>query len=212
MPNTRPQTGKTSRIARIYEKIRSKFKSFVVRAPREMRILLLGLDYAGKTTLVNQLKLKEGKEVETEVFPTMGVNVETISLRNLRLQILDIGGQFAFRETLWKSFLLDSAPDLLVYVVDSAESDHRMKIAKDAFWSVASFLEGKENIDIVVFANKQDLEHARPVGEVAHELDLTRAIRSGARSFSVYPISCLTGEGLEVAFDFIYEKLSTLVS
>ncbi|MFX1534552.1 MAG: ADP-ribosylation factor family protein [Promethearchaeota archaeon] len=206
-----PSTAIHSRIAKLFENIRAKLKSFATRAPRQLRILLLGLDYAGKTTLAKRLKLGEDTPIELEVYPTMGLNLESVTFRNLKLQIMDIGGQSAFRETLWKSFFLETAPDLLVYVVDSAEEDHRMKLAKEAFWEVASFLEEKE-IDIVVLANKQDLKNARPAGVVAHELDLTRTIKSGARSFSVYPISCITGEGLEEAFDVIYEKLSALIS
>ncbi|RMX50406.1 hypothetical protein pdam_00010438 [Pocillopora damicornis] len=50
---------------------------------REMRILMLGLDAAGKTTVLYKLKL--GQSVTT--IPTVGFNVETVSYKNVKFNV-----------------------------------------------------------------------------------------------------------------------------
>lgn len=60
---------------------------------REMRILILGLDGAGKTTILYRLQV--GEVVTT--IPTIGFNVEQVTYKNLRFQVWDLGGQTSIR-------------------------------------------------------------------------------------------------------------------
>lgn len=55
---------------------------------KEMRILMLGLDAAGKTTILYKLKLGE---VVSSV-PTIGFNVETVEYKNIKFTVWDVGG------------------------------------------------------------------------------------------------------------------------
>ena len=64
-----------------------------------VRLLLLGLDAAGKTTILYKLKLDE----TVETIPTIGFNVETVTYRNLNFNCWDIGGQFKLRN-LWQHY------------------------------------------------------------------------------------------------------------
>ncbi|CAI9756282.1 unnamed protein product [Fraxinus pennsylvanica] len=57
-------------------------------AKKEMRIVMVGLDAAGKTTILYKLKL--GKIVTT--IPTIGFNVETIEYKNISFTVWDVGG------------------------------------------------------------------------------------------------------------------------
>ena len=50
---------------------------------KEMRILMLGLDAAGKTTILYKLKL--GQSVNT--IPTVGFNVETVTYKNVKFNV-----------------------------------------------------------------------------------------------------------------------------
>ena len=59
---------------------------------REMRILMVGLDAAGKTTILYKLKL--GEVVNT--IPTIGFNVETVEYKNISFNVWDVGGQVRF--------------------------------------------------------------------------------------------------------------------
>lgn len=60
---------------------------------REMRILILGLDGAGKTTILYRLQV--GEVVTT--IPTIGFNVEQVTYKNLKFQVWDLGGQTSIR-------------------------------------------------------------------------------------------------------------------
>ena len=56
---------------------------------KDVRILMVGLDAAGKTTILYKLKL--GEIVTT--IPTIGFNVETVEYKNISFTVWDVGGQ-----------------------------------------------------------------------------------------------------------------------
>lgn len=89
---------------------------------REMRILILGLDGAGKTTILYRLQV--GEVVTT--IPTIGFNVEQVTYKNLKFQVWDLGGQTSIRP-YWRCYY--SNTDAIIYVVDSADKD-RIGISK----------------------------------------------------------------------------------
>ncbi|EEQ28583.1 ADP-ribosylation factor protein 3 [Microsporum canis] len=96
-----------------------------VTSKEEYSILLLGLDNAGKTTLLSQIKALfipaadgQTQQVPAKTVPTVGQNVSTISLPDMYLKIWDIGGQISMRG-LWQSYY--SSCHAIVFVVDSAD-------------------------------------------------------------------------------------------
>ena len=82
--------------------------------PNAGRVLMLGLDFSGKTTILYQLKL--GEAVST--IPTIGFNVETIDFKGKELTIWDVGGQDNVRST-WSHYFKDT--NAIIYVIDSAD-------------------------------------------------------------------------------------------
>jgi len=72
---------------------------------KEMRILMVGLDAAGKTTILYKLKL--GEIVTT--IPTIGFNVETVEYKNINFTVWDVGGQDKIRP-LWRCVFVNSRP------------------------------------------------------------------------------------------------------
>ena len=83
---------------------------------KDTRILMLGLDAAGKTTALYKMKL--GELVTT--VPTIGFNVERIAYRNLEMTIWDVGGQDKIRP-LWKHYFEHT--DAVIWIVDSADKE-----------------------------------------------------------------------------------------
>merc|ERR1712186_21963 len=83
---------------------------------KEMRILMLGLDAAGKTTILYKLKL--GEVVTT--IPTVGFNVETVEYKNINFTVWDVGGQDKIRK-LWRYYYQGTQG--LIFVVDSNDRD-----------------------------------------------------------------------------------------
>merc|ERR550532_3924194 len=115
---------------------------------KEIRILMVGLDAAGKTTILYKLKL--GEVVTT--IPTVGFNVETVEYKNLSFTVWDVGGQDKIRP-LWRYYY--QGTNGLIYVVDSNDRDR----IEDAREELTKMLQEDEMRDAVllVFANKQDL-------------------------------------------------------
>ncbi|VDM30818.1 unnamed protein product [Hydatigera taeniaeformis] len=115
---------------------------------KEMRILMLGLDAAGKTTILYRLKLNNA----VTTIPTVGFNVETVSYDNIRFNVWDVGGQEKIRP-LWRHYFTGSQG--LIFVVDSADRE-RIREAQVELHRIANDREMQDAI-ILVFANKQDL-------------------------------------------------------
>ena len=104
----------------------SYFKSLI--GSKEMRILILGLDGAGKTTIL--YRLQAGEVVTT--ITTFGFNVETVVYKNLKFQVWDLGGQTSIRP-YWRCYYTNT--DAIIYVVDSADRD-RVGISKQELVSM----------------------------------------------------------------------------
>merc|ERR1712118_507816 len=90
---------------------------------QDMRILMVGLDAAGKTTILYKLKL--GEVVTT--IPTIGFNVETVEYKNISFTVWDVGGQDKIRP-LWRHYYQSTQG--LIFVVDSNDRD-RVDNARD---------------------------------------------------------------------------------
>merc|ERR1719449_222583 len=135
----------------------------MISSTREMRILMVGLDAAGKTTILYKLKL--GEVVTT--IPTIGFNVETVEYKNINFTVWDIGGQDKIRK-LWRFYYQNTQG--LIFVIDSNDRDR----IEDAREELAKILNEDEMRDAVllVFANKQDLPNSMTAAEVTEKLGL----------------------------------------
>eukprot|EP00039_Didymoeca_costata_P000438 m.45543 g.45543 ORF g.45543 m.45543 type:complete len:180 (-) comp10261_c0_seq1:1534-2073(-) len=151
---------------------------------KEMRILMLGLDAAGKTTILYRLKL--GQPVKTT--PTVGFNVETVTFKNIKFNVWDVGGQDKIRP-LWRHYYTGTQG--LIFVVDCADRD-RIEEACQELHRIVNDREMKEAI-ILVFANKQDLKGACTPEEIPELLELHK-IKD--RNWYVQPCVATTGDGL----------------
>merc|ERR1711971_263140 len=118
---------------------------------REMRILMVGLDAAGKTTIVYKLKLGE----VLNSIPTIGFNVETVEFKNIKFKVWDVGGQDKIR-TLWRHYYPNTQG--LIFVVDSSDRA-RVDLAREELHKMLAEEDLKDAV-VLVFANKQDLPNA----------------------------------------------------
>lgn len=161
---------------------------------REMRILMLGLDSAGKTTILFKLKL--GQAVTT--IPTVGFNVETVSYRNVKFNVWDVGGQDKIRP-LWRHYYTGTQG--LIFVVDCADKE-RIDEARKELHKIISDREMKDAI-ILIFANKQDLKGALTPEEIPDKLGLHR-LRD--RNWYVQPCVATTGDGLNEGLTWLAQN------
>jgi ADP-ribosylation factor-like protein 2 len=150
---------------------------------REMRVLMLGLDNAGKTTVVKQLK---GEDVRS-VSPTLGFDICTMTHGEYTLNIWDVGGQQTIR-AYWRNYF--EATDAIVWVVDSADVV-RMAACRVELETVLNE-ERLAGASLLVLANKQDLAGALDAGAIASLLGLDTDAIGRKRHWLVVPCSAVT--------------------
>ncbi|MBD3191324.1 MAG: GTP-binding protein [Candidatus Heimdallarchaeota archaeon] len=177
------------------------FLKKLFRAKKQFKIAVVGLDAAGKTTMLNFLKFE--KNIET--LPTIGVNVEVLKRENVNLSVFDLGGQMHFR-SLWPTLMKGASA--IIFVIDAADIQ-RLDEAKNELWKV---LLDPEYIEapLLIVANKQDLPEALSVSELIDKLDLDNLKKMGKRSWHIQPTIALTGEGVEEAIHWIAIELDKL--
>ncbi|KNC48219.1 ADP-ribosylation factor-like protein 1 [Thecamonas trahens ATCC 50062] len=165
---------------------------------KEMRILILGLDNAGKTTILYRMHC--GEVVTT--IPTIGFNVEEVTYKNVTFSVWDLGGQASIRP-YWRCYF-GEATSALIYVVDSSD---RERIGISAEELTAMFEEEDLNgVPLVVFANKQDVDGALTPAEVTEALGLAR-IRD--RQWQIFKTSAIEGVGIDEGLDWLVHALKS---
>ena len=167
----------------------------------DKQVAFVGLQNAGKTTLVKRLKETPSEDSTTYV-PTMGLSMERFSLGETEVIAADLGGQKSFRESFWKPLVEKSSA--VCFVFDSADTT-KVSEAGEVLETVLSWVD--QNSTFLFLANKKDLEKALALEEIIEQLGLKEKIKQRPHSFGVYQMSALTGEGIEDPFEWLNEQL-----
>merc|ERR1712088_954725 len=167
-------------------------------AKKQMRILMVGLDAAGKTTILYKLKL--GEIVTT--IPTIGFNVETVEYKNISFTVWDVGGQDKIRP-LWRHYFQNTQG--LIFVVDSNDRE-RLGEARDELMRMLNEDELRDAV-LLVFANKQDLPNAMTASEVTDKLGLHNLRQ---RRWHTQSTCATSGDGLYEGLDWLSNQLNNM--
>ena len=172
----------------------SKILDFFSRSRSNFKIIILGIQNAGKTTILYRLSL--GQLVQTT--PTIGSNVEEISYNNVKLQAWDLGGQESTR-SVWDVYFVNT--DAIIYVIDAHETN--FEESKNQFYKLLEN-EALKNTVILIYANKQDLQGAKGVNEIMqiYEFDKIKD-----HIWHIQPCSAQTGEGLVTGMKWLSDQL-----
>lgn len=170
------------------------------RKEKEIRILILGLDNAGKTTVVKKLN---GEDTNT-ISPTLGFNITTLLHNGFNLNLVDVGGQKSIR-TYWKNYF--ESTDALIWVVDSAD---KMRI-KNCKAELHNLIQEEQiaGATVLILANKQDLDGSLNCDEIAKQLDLDE-IKS-THHCCILPCSALKGDNLLKGMNWLIEDVSNRI-
>lgn len=160
------------------------------------RILMLGLDNAGKTTVLYKLAFNE----VVSSIPTIGFNVESIQYRNVEFNVWDVGGQHKIRP-LWRHYFRGT--DALIYVVDSNDEE-RIEESREELEHLLGSDELRDCI-LLILANKADLPNAMSASSIAEKLGL-QSLRN--RHWYIQQSCAASGEGLYEGLDWMVTSLN----
>mmetsp|Transcript_17995 Transcript_17995/g.28676 ORF Transcript_17995/g.28676 Transcript_17995/m.28676 type:complete len:184 (-) Transcript_17995:223-774(-) len=168
----------------------------IFSSSKKYKICMLGLDNAGKTTILFKLHL--GDVVETQ--PTIGSNVEEIKVKNLRFVCWDLGGQTALRKN-WGDYFTNTSAVLMV--IDSSDRKRIDEVKKEFYRVLAD--PNLKNACFLVLANKQDCSNKMEAAEIAQKLNLM-ALKS--HSWHIQATCALTGKGLTEGMDWVSHQIT----
>lgn len=161
----------------------------------EHKVIIVGLDNAGKTTILYQFLMNE--VVHTS--PTIGSNVEEVIWKNIHFLMWDIGGQETLRSA-WNTYY--SNAQFVILVVDSTDRE-RLSITKEELCKMLNH-EDLRKAAMLIFANKQDVKGSMSAAEISQHLNLT-SIKD--HPWHIQGCCALTGEGLYQGLEWITSKL-----
>ncbi|XP_063784165.1 LOW QUALITY PROTEIN: ADP-ribosylation factor-like protein 4A [Pseudophryne corroboree] len=154
-----------------------------------LHIAILGLDCAGKTTVLYRLQFNEF----VNTVPTKGFNTEKIkvplSSKTVTFHFWDVGGQDKL-QPLWKSYT--RCTDGIVFVVDSVDAE-RMEEAKTEMYKITKNSEN-QGVPVLIVANKQDLRNSLSLSEIEKLLALNEL--SSSTPWHLQPTCAIIGDGL----------------
>ncbi len=168
-----------------------------------LNIIILGLENAGKTTLARTIVGKEFIETQT----TIGMNIEIVDFKGYRFQIIDIGGQETFRETLWPHYT--TLAKGVIFVFDMFDKQ-KANESKKWFNYITTWI--SEKATLIFLANKIDLKESNDqflsIEEIIKQFELDKISRFPMRTFRIFEVSAKTGNNVEESIRWFLEKIA----
>ncbi|CAH9103442.1 unnamed protein product [Cuscuta epithymum] len=168
----------------------------------EFNVLILGIDKAGKTTLLENLK-SQFLNIEAlppdRIVPTVGLNIGRVEVSNSKLVFWDLGGQPGLR-SIWEKYYEEA--HAVLFVVDAA-CPSRFEDAKSALEKVLRH-EELQGAPLLILANKQDLAKAVSVEELDRYLDLKKL---DERVYTYQAVSAYEGTGIKESVNWLVNAM-----
>ncbi|XP_054818226.1 ADP-ribosylation factor-like protein 8c [Prosopis cineraria] len=159
---------------------------------QEMELSLVGLQNAGKTSLVNAIATGGYSE---DMIPTIGFNMRKVTKGNVTIKLWDLGGQRRFR-TMWERYC--RGVSAIVYVVDAANRDS-IPVSKSELHDLLMKPSVSE-IPLLVLGNKIDKSEALSKQALVEQLGLV-SIKD--REVCCYMISCKDSINIDVVINWL---------
>ncbi|MFX0207264.1 MAG: ADP-ribosylation factor family protein [Candidatus Hodarchaeota archaeon] len=170
-------------------------------ATLQIPVAIIGLDQAGKTTLINYMRTMQC----LPSIPTYGYNVTPIRYSKLRAKVFDLGGQRAFR-IFWKGFIEQSRA--VIFVIDASNPSRIAEAAKELSFIQQQLESGPHKIPLLLLANKHD-KHKKSGYLTKSELRTYLKIEDyKGGPWRIQETSAKSGYGISEAFRWLNEILT----
>ncbi|CAG7720112.1 unnamed protein product [Allacma fusca] len=176
----------------------AEVSNFVGKKPLEHKVLILGLDNAGKSTLLYKLVTDDG----VSTVPTIGYNFEEFTYKSIKFLLWDIGGQEAMRPS-WETYFDNT--QAVIFVVDSTDLKRLPAVKKELDKIIVN--DNLSEATFLIFANKQDQVEALDPSEISKRLGIPSITSHHIR---IQPCSAANGGGLEEGMNWIFSKFSAV--
>lgn len=157
------------------------------------KILMVGLNAAGKTTILYRLKFGR----TTKTVPTIGFNVETFEYENICFTVRETGGHI---KDSWRDHAKDTYG--VIFVIDCS-GRHRVPEAKIFLMEMLT-TDDLSHAALLVYANKLDFPKALTVDEITHHLEL-RSLAN--RKWHIQATNAISGDGIQEGFEWLRDQL-----
>lgn len=174
---------------------------------KEASLIIVGLDNAGKTTLLHRLQTGAVRQFT----PTERVNEQKFEIAGVKFHGFDLGGHDAVRH-LWEEYYLET--DAIIFMVDCTDV-RRFEEAKEELEEILDY-EPISGIPIAILSNKVDRKDATHIDGVVKAIGLDEMYNesnNGKNSNSrqapikIFETSVLKGMGIEEAFKWLSENI-----
>jgi len=162
----------------------------------EMRVITLGLDGAGKTSIL--FKLKQNEFVQT--IPTIGFNVEELEYKNIKFTVWDVGGLHKIR-SLWKHYYYNT--QAVIFVIDSSNKERLSEAQGELVKLISEDL--LKDACLLILANKQDVVGCASIEEITELFSLYKLCCG--RSWHIQACDATNGTGLSDGLDWLSRQL-----
>lgn len=176
-----------SNIIGSYNKLKSLFE-------KKANILMLGLDSAGKTTILYKLKL----DTIISTIPTVGFNVENVKFKSLNMTIWDVGGQEKIRP-LWRHYYNNI--DAIIFIIDSNDIG-RMDEVKHELQYLTSEKQLK-NAVLLILCNKQDLPNALSIDKIGELIEINKI----KQKWFIQETTAIYNKGIMEGLEWLYNNI-----
>eukprot|EP00656_Telonema_subtile_P011869 TRINITY_DN15922_c0_g1_i1.p1 TRINITY_DN15922_c0_g1~~TRINITY_DN15922_c0_g1_i1.p1 ORF type:complete len:198 (-),score=31.84 TRINITY_DN15922_c0_g1_i1:34-627(-) len=170
----------------------------------QYQVLLVGLDNAGKSTFLEQIKRLYSEAPVTpleKIPPTVGLNIGQLQFENSNILVWDLGGQRVLR-SIWEKY--SGSAHAIIYMLDASDRDRFLE-AREAFGALLGRAD-TQGAAVLVLANKYDLADVALPDEIQETLQLIELHETCV--CRLQPVSALTGEGLELAMKWLHDTLA----
>merc|ERR1711998_109588 len=159
---------------------------------QEMELTMVGLQNAGKTTLVGVFATGGFSE---DMIPTVGFNMRKVTKGSVTIKLWDLGGQPRFR-SMWERYC--RGVNAIVYVCDSAEHD-QIELAKNELHDLMK-KPALANIPLLVLGNKNDKPEALSCEDLIEKMSLKEIT---GREVCCYSISAKEQRNIDITMEWL---------